>query len=82
MAASPFWVQAEHNALITVLPPAVGFDGATTLWEPEVPGEAAAAGEEAAAAAEQQQPGSGRHAAQRGSRVSRLPEPSGDQYAW
>lgn len=62
----------------------VAFDGACTLWEPEVPGDADMAVEEAAAAAEQQQPGSGQREARRGSRrrAVGLPNPGSDQLMW
>lgn len=65
-------------------PCAVSFDGACTLWEPEVPGDAEMAGEEAAASAEQQQAGSGQRAARRGSRrrAADLPAPGSDQLMW
>ncbi|KAL4424371.1 hypothetical protein ABPG75_001672 [Micractinium tetrahymenae] len=59
----------------------VSFDGACTLWEPEVPGEQAAAEEEAAALAEAAQPGSARRGSS-GGRRGTLPTPLGDQYGW
>ncbi|PRW59922.1 LEC14B -like isoform X2 isoform A [Chlorella sorokiniana] len=65
----------------------VAFDGACTLWEPEVPGDADMAVEEAAAVAareERRQPGSGQKAARRGIRraAADLPAPGSDQLMW
>ncbi|KAL4432013.1 hypothetical protein ABPG77_000280 [Micractinium sp. CCAP 211/92] len=59
----------------------VSFDGACTLWEPDVAGDAQAAAEEAAAFAEAQQPGSAGRGGGGGGRGA-LPTPLGDQYAW
>ncbi len=60
---------------------AVSFDGACTLWEPDVAGDAQAAAEEAAAFAEAQQPVSAGRGGGGGGRGA-LPTPLGDQYAW